>query len=48
MCARSYLKGEQQQKTSDFLRRFISFERHTFATHFEGLKSVFRNSERSF
>jgi hypothetical protein len=28
--------GEQQQKTSDFLRHFISFERHIFAGRFLG------------
>jgi hypothetical protein len=34
LCARSCLKGEQEQKTSDFLRCFISFERNLFAACF--------------
>jgi hypothetical protein len=34
ICAMKSFGGEQQQKTNDFLRHFILFERHLFAAHF--------------
>jgi hypothetical protein len=34
LSARNRLEGEQQQKTNEFPRRFILFERHLFAARF--------------